>query len=53
MGMPDNREDFEEYSSGELRFFIHKEIWETRDLSKGELVIRIEGYGRYTLKLGK
>jgi len=30
---------------------FYMEIRETRDLAKGELVIRIEGYGRFTLKL--
>jgi len=51
MGTPDEIGSFEEYTAGDLTFFIHKEIWETRDLAKGELVMRIEGYGRFTLKL--
>ncbi|MGV8124791.1 MAG: hypothetical protein AB2L14_34005 [Candidatus Xenobiia bacterium LiM19] len=51
MGTPDEIGSFEEYTAGDLTFFIHKEIRETRDLAKGELVIRIEGYGRFTLKL--
>lgn len=49
MGKPDELENFEEYTAGDLKFFIHKEIRETRDLTKGELVMRIEGYSRFTL----
>jgi len=51
MGTPDNISEFERYTAENLTFFIHREIWQTRDLSKGDLVIRIEGYGRFTLTL--
>ncbi|MDQ7824226.1 MAG: hypothetical protein RDV48_15605 [Candidatus Eremiobacteraeota bacterium] len=53
MGKPENPGDFEEYSSGELKFYIHKEIWNTYDMAKGELLMRIEGYGRFTLRLAE
>jgi hypothetical protein len=53
MGQPDSISEFERYTAGDLTFFLHRELWQTRDLSKGELVIRIEGYGRFTLTLSK
>jgi hypothetical protein len=51
MGIPENLDEFESYIAEDLTFYIHRELWETRDLSKGKLAMHIEGYGRYTLHL--